>query len=116
MPATKVCRVCGEEKPAYAFEAGRRQCRQCRQGRRSNETRGSRERSTRSTDEEPHPVPATGQTGGRGKRRLESDRRWSDARRKLIEEAPATATLEERGGQVFRVLRLASQVEPTPTT
>jgi hypothetical protein len=32
-PSTKVCRICGETKPASAFEAGRHQCRACR-GRR----------------------------------------------------------------------------------
>ena len=47
----KTCRVCGEQKPASAFERGRRQCRQCRRGveRRSRERRAAAK-----ADREPH--------------------------------------------------------------
>jgi hypothetical protein len=56
-PPTKVCRICGETKPASAFEAGRHQCRACR-GRRY--PRNGRARGTVTApvvDEEP---PRTG--------------------------------------------------------
>jgi hypothetical protein len=60
-PSTKVCRICGETKPASAFETGRLQCRACR-GRRY--PRNGRARGTVTApvvDEEP---PRTGAAGG----------------------------------------------------
>jgi hypothetical protein len=52
----KTCRVCGEQKPARAFERGHRQCRQCRRAaeRRSRERRTAA-RATAKADRELHP-------------------------------------------------------------
>jgi hypothetical protein len=59
-PSTKVCRICGETKPASAFETGRLQCRTCR-GRRY--PRNGRARGTvtaPAVDEEPPQPGARG--------------------------------------------------------
>jgi hypothetical protein len=62
-PSTKVCTLCGETKPASAFNAGRRQCRQCRNARyrRSRRSRGTvGVEAVVTGDEEP---PRTGEVG-----------------------------------------------------
>jgi hypothetical protein len=96
---TKLCRTCNEEKPAGAFERGRRQCRQCR--RRARERSGG--------GEEPHPAP-TPQRGHRSQRRLDSDRYWTERRRTLIEQARTNGvTTELRDGREYVVLHLQPQ-------
>ena len=98
----KTCRVCGETKPASAFERGRLQCRDCRRAR-------VRERSSQpADDEEPH-QPVGSQHGHKGARRLASDRDWTERRRQLIEQARVTT--EEIGGRVFTVRHLPPQSE-----
>jgi hypothetical protein len=56
-PSTKVCRVCGETKPATAFEAGRQQCRACRSRRYPRHSRARGTVTAPAVDEEP---PRTG--------------------------------------------------------
>jgi len=105
---TKVCSLCGETKPAGAFEQGRRQCRDCR---RDAVKRRARERRAAPADgEEPHPAPRQVREGRPGEHRRMTDQFFREHRRALIEEARASGvTRELRDGKVYTVLHLEPQ-------
>ena len=100
----KTCRVCGETKPASAFERGRLQCRDCR--RAAVHRRGRERNSQPADDEEPHPA-ASPQEGHKSQQRLDSDRDWNERRRQLI--ATARVTRETIDGREYVVRHLAPQ-------